>query len=71
MFDHKHYVPILKWKRGEYRAVSLLTAGQKSGMTPLFDLPLLDFDPPTGDSVDPVFDASIDKVAAQVEANWG
>lgn len=71
MFDHKHYVPILKWKRGEYRAMSLLTAGQKSGLTPLFDLPLLDFDPPTGDSADPVFDANLDKMAAQVEANWG
>lgn len=71
MFDHGHYVPILKWKRGEYRAVGFLTAAQKLGLTPLFDLPHLDFDPPAGSTVDPVFDANLDKVAAQAEANWG
>ena len=34
MFDHKHYVPILKGKRAEFPAIGDLKSRQ--GMTPLF-----------------------------------
>jgi hypothetical protein len=38
IFDHKHYVPILKTKRGEKTALSLLSAPVKNNITPLFEV---------------------------------
>jgi len=38
MFDHKHYVPILKTKAGERWAVGLLRPRTKSQITPLFEI---------------------------------
>lgn len=38
MFDHKHYVPILKTKAGERQAIAHLKAHTKSQITPLFEL---------------------------------
>ena len=38
MFPAKHYVPILKWKRAEYRALKGLDESTKSVMTPLIEL---------------------------------
>jgi hypothetical protein len=37
MFDHKHYVPILKAKRGEFWALSNLKNATKEKVTPLLD----------------------------------
>lgn len=39
MFDQKHYVPILKWRRGERFALSQLSDAQKELITPLFEIP--------------------------------
>jgi hypothetical protein len=38
MFDHSHYVPILKGKEGEYGALKELSSGAKQGLTPLFEV---------------------------------
>lgn len=35
MFDHTHYVPVLRWKRGERAAVKALHSNDKVRMTPL------------------------------------
>jgi hypothetical protein len=37
MFDHTHYVPILKGKEGEYNALRELTPAIKEGLTPLIE----------------------------------
>jgi Beta protein len=37
-FDHKHYVPILKTKRGELDALDSLTPAQWNALTPLLEL---------------------------------
>lgn len=38
MFDHNHYVPVLRWKQGEQRALQQLTPVVKSSITPLIEL---------------------------------
>jgi CBS domain-containing protein len=38
VFDHKHYVPILKGKEAEFSSLGLLTAQQRSIMTPLIEV---------------------------------
>lgn len=37
MFDHTHYVPILRWKMGEKRAVKSLLQAEKARITPLLE----------------------------------
>lgn len=37
MFDHAHYVPILRWKAGERGALKGLYPADKAGMTPLIE----------------------------------
>jgi p-aminobenzoyl-glutamate transporter AbgT len=36
MFDHQHYVSILKWRQGEYQALFRLKDSVKNWITPLF-----------------------------------
>lgn len=38
MFSKQHYVPILKWKRAEIRALEALESKNKNDMTPLLEL---------------------------------
>jgi len=38
MFDHKHYVPILRWKRAEWVALRDLAGDIRSHITPLIEL---------------------------------
>jgi hypothetical protein len=44
MFNHRHYVPILKWKMGEYQALQRLSEPVKDSLTPLFEIPPVGFD---------------------------
>lgn len=39
MFDHSHYVPVLKWKRGEQVGLEQCTTLVKNSMTPLLEIP--------------------------------
>ena len=38
IFDHRHYVPILKAKRAEKAALRLISPGLKAGITPLLEI---------------------------------
>jgi hypothetical protein len=38
-FDHRQYVPCLRWKRGEYEAMSRLPLSSKRVLTPLIEVP--------------------------------
>lgn len=56
MFDHTHYVPILRWKMGEKRALKALLQRDKARMMPLLEwsrpgdvAPEEDREPPTPD----------------------
>ncbi|MET3646148.1 beta family protein [Phyllobacterium ifriqiyense] len=44
MFNHLHYVPILKWKLGEYQALTKLSAAVKERITPLLEIPSIGYD---------------------------
>ncbi|WP_407353991.1 beta family protein [Luteimonas sp. R10] len=39
MFSHAHYIPILKFRQGEYLAIGRSSAAIKKWMTPFFELP--------------------------------
>jgi len=43
-FDHTYYVPCLRWKQGEYQAVSRLPDTVKSAFIPLIEIPELGWD---------------------------
>jgi len=49
MFQHNHYVPVLKWKMGEYQALSRLSEQAKGKITPLFEIPPVGFDFESGE----------------------
>jgi hypothetical protein len=44
MFNHLQYVPILKWKLGEYQALSRLDNAVKDRVTPLIEIPAVSYD---------------------------
>lgn len=44
MFDHRHYVPVLKGKQGEYFSLRDLDPAIKASLTPLIEIPPIDWD---------------------------
>lgn len=68
MFDHKHYVPVLQWKRGEYLALRHVFPRDKARMTPLMQLPstILDRRERSSGGVD----ERIGLVVGQIVENW-
>ena len=50
-FDHFHYVPVIKWKQGEQRAIEDLDSAIKSKMTPLVEIVEIAVNPKTGKRV--------------------
>jgi hypothetical protein len=58
MFGPEHYVPALRWKRGEQKALALLEAPEKNALTALIEIPPDDFlpsDPGTPASIEERF----------------
>ena len=43
-FDHRYYIPCLRWKQGEYQAVLRLPNTIKNEFTPLIEIPELGWD---------------------------
>lgn len=70
MFDHKHYVPILKGKEGEYSAVERLYPNVKSNLTPLIEIPPIPWDY-VNECEGRTLDEHIGRVAGRVERCWG
>ena len=69
MFNHKHYVPILRCKNAEMVALRLLSPEDKQHITPLIELSpnLLDFNRLKG----LINRDRFMEVAKQIVANWG
>lgn len=44
MFDHHHYVPVLKGRQGEYGALTEADEGVRQNMTPLIEIPPIPWD---------------------------
>ncbi len=69
MFDHKHYVPILKGKQGEYSALESLSSATKSRLTPLIEVPQIPWDF-ENEMPAKSLDEHLDKVAAKIQNCW-
>jgi hypothetical protein len=70
VFGYKHYVPILKGKDGELRALACLTPNARRNITPFIDIPRRDLDIKTNLPKNPI-DVSLRKRAKKIEKLWG
>jgi hypothetical protein len=68
MFDQNHYVPILRWKRGEYGALRLLSDTEKLRLTPLIEFPPGMFSSPENDND---FRGTLIRAASDIHKAWG
>ena len=69
-FDHTHYVPCLRWKRGEYLAVRQLSETIKCAFTPLIEIPEIgwDFEKETEAKT---IDEHLAPLAKRIYEKWG
>jgi Beta protein len=70
MFGHKHYVPILRWKRAERIALRQLHDCDRQIMTPLLELVPRNFGPNSKNLI-PAPRNVLAKVATQIGKDWG
>lgn len=68
-FDHRHYVPFLRWKQGEYLAMSRLSSTAKDFITPLIEVPEIGFDFETRTPVKSL-DLHLPPFAQRVRKHW-
>ena len=65
-----HYIPCLRWKQGEYRAIADLSSIARGTIVPLIDVPEIGFDFETGENKKSV-DDHLKQFAKRVTDNWG
>jgi hypothetical protein len=70
MFDHKHYVPILKGRDGEYGALGTLADKFRQRMTPLVEVPPIPWDFEEECPLKTI-DAHLAKVTQKIARAWG
>jgi len=70
MFDHRHYVPILKWRQGEYQALLKLDNNIKAQLTPVIDIPPIEWDFERG-CLAKTLDDHLHPVADRILKKWG
>lgn len=69
-FDHRHYVPCLRWKQGEYMAIAALSAASRKRVVPLIEVPEIGFDFETW-SNKKTLDEHIKPFGKRVADKWG
>jgi len=69
MFGHRHYVPILKAKDGEYGALQTLPPTVHRAITPLLEIPPIDWDY-AADRPKKTIDQHLKKVGQKIERAW-
>ncbi|WP_273828357.1 beta family protein [Pseudomonas sp. SBT1-2] len=70
MFDHRHYVPIVKWRQGEYQALWKLSADVKDNITPLLEIPEEAWDFEAG-APKKTLDEHTEKFGKRLKEKWG
>ena len=65
-----NYLPILKAREGELKALSQLNASTKGSLTPLIDIPRKDLDKENGTTINNL-ESHIVKVAKNIRSSWG
>ncbi len=68
--NSNYYVPCLRWKQGEYLALSKLSSSTKDILKPLIEIPEIGYDfEKQSDSK--TIDEHLSKMAHRVKTNWG
>lgn len=70
MFSHKHYVPILKGREGEYGALRMMSDQVKGAVSPVIEIPPIPWDHAQQRPLKTI-DDHLRKVASKIEASWG
>jgi Beta protein len=68
-FPHRHYVPCLRWKQGEYKALGTLSNVAAELITPLIEVPEKGYDFETK-TYRKSIDDHLAPIAKRVKANW-
>lgn len=68
--SHKHYVPFLKGKQGEFNALSKIDRDDREHLTPLIEIGPIEIDPKTGANAESL-DEALEGVAAKIAKAWG
>lgn len=69
-FDHRHYVPCLRWKQGEYLAVFNLPPTTRRMFTPLIEVPEIGFDFEKG-TITKTIDKHLAPFTKRILQKWG
>jgi hypothetical protein len=69
-FDHRHYVPCLRWKQGEYLAIAVLSHAAREYVTPLIEAPEIGFDFEKRSAAKTI-DQHLSPFAKRVAEKWG
>jgi hypothetical protein len=69
-FDHRHYIPCLRWKQGEYLAVWRLPIKSKRVFTPLIEVPGIGYDF-ENETEAKTIDEYLAPFAKRVHEKWG
>lgn len=69
-FDHKHYVPLLRGKMGEFIALKELTQPVRSKLTPLLEIPERDWDYDL-EEYKKTIEEHINRFPDLISGNWG
>jgi hypothetical protein len=69
-FDHRHYVPCLRWKQGEYQAVWRLPYATKSVVIPIIEVPEIGYDF-ENETAAKTIDEHLSPFAERVYKKWG
>lgn len=69
MFDHTHYIPILKGRMGEYGALETLSLGVKRALTPLIEIPPIPWDWKKEQPKKSI-DAHLQEVGSDLDKSW-
>ncbi|KUP23110.1 beta family protein [Paenibacillus sp. DMB5] len=70
MFNERHYVPILKWKRGEQVALEKLPLPLKAALTPLIEIVPVTYDY-KNDCPKETIDEHLSDFGQQLSKSWG
>ena len=68
--SHPLYIPCIRWKQGEYKALNFLSAETKKLIRPLIDIAEMGFDFETRETHKSI-DKHLEKFAKRVKNKWG
>jgi len=72
MVNSKHYVPILKWKRAEQGALTMLSKEHKKYITPLIQFVMSNYDPEDElEAIVQKFEEHLPEIPGKIIAAWG